>query len=347
MSAPSRIGTSLEFGSKGKRWGRLSVPYSQHLSAYGHIPIPIAVIVGRPGPTVLLSGGVHGDEYEGQIELANLVASIDPAEVTGRLIVLPSANLPAALAHSRTSPIDQGNLARLFPGERDGTITRMIAHYIETELMPLADRSLDLHAGGSSLDYLPCTLARVPEPNALEETRANLMAFGAPYACVSQTGRRRDGTVSPADDRTLLAAAVRRGIPAMAVELGGQGTATPATLSLTRRGLTNMLAHWGVLPRSHFKQVPSIVADIRPEHHIFAPRRGVFAPLFTLGEHIEADSVVGHIHDLEQPEDAPRPVVAQAGGVVICRRVSAQVEPGDCLFQLCEPVELSRLPTTA
>ena len=338
MSVQSRVGSTLDFGAKGKRWGRLSVPYSHHASAYGHIPIPIAVIVGeRPGPTALLTGGVHGDEYEGQIALADLVRDVDPADVRGRLIVLPSTNLPAALAHRRTSPIDEGNLARLFPGERDGTVTKLIAWHVESVLMPMCDLSLDCHAGGSSLDYLPCTLAREPDEAKRPATWDALLAFGAPYACVVRTGRAADGTVSPGDDRTLLAAALRNGIDAIAVELGGQGTVTPSTLAVTRRGLLNMLAHWGLIEARHRVAAPSIAATIEPAQHVFAPRRGVFAPLFTLGDRIADGAIVGHVHDLEQPEEPGVPVRARAGGIVVCRRVPARIEPGDCLFQLCEP----------
>jgi predicted deacylase len=332
----SRIACTIDLGAKGKAWGRLAVPLSRHESAYGHVPIPIAAVVGGPGPTVLLSGGVHGDEYEGQIEIARFVQEIDPAEVTGRVIALPSANLPAALAGRRTSPVDEGNLARLFPGERDGRTTAQIAHYIESELIPLADASLDIHAGGSSLDYLPATLAREGGPGEEADIRAALAAFGAPYGALMGTKRLADGRASSHDDRTLLAAAARRGVPGIAAEMGGAGTARPSTLEITRRGIRNMLAHWGVLGSAAFDAGPVEAVDVRPEHHLFAPRRGVFAPLFDLGDRVEPGALAGHVHDLEQPERPGEPVYFGAGGTVLARRVPARVEPGDCLAQLCE-----------
>ena len=78
-------------------------------------------------------------------------------------------NAPAGEAGSRTSPIDNGNLNRLFPGNASGSPTEMIAHYIEEVLMPLADYSVDLHSGGSSLFYPP-TLLR-GQGHSVEETR--------------------------------------------------------------------------------------------------------------------------------------------------------------------------------
>ena len=74
--------------------------------------------------------GVHGDEYEGQIALGNLSRELEPSDIRGRLIILPAVNTPAAKAGMRTSPADDGNLNRAFPGSATGTPTEMIAHYI-------------------------------------------------------------------------------------------------------------------------------------------------------------------------------------------------------------------------
>jgi predicted deacylase len=329
---PSRIGCTIDLGARGAQWGRLRVPFSRHESAYGHIPIPIASVVGGPGPTVLLLGGVHGDEYEGQIELIRLANTLDPAAVRGRVIVVPSANYPAAVAGRRTSPIDGGNLARLFPGERSGAITAMIAFHIEEVLLPLADALLDIHAGGSSLDYTPCVLAR-DDGGA---PPAHLLAYGAPLAVLVAAGGTGKASGAPADDRTTVAAAGRRGIPALAPEMGGAGTTQPATHAITRRGIRNMLAHWGVLDAAAAEPAPSRLVRVEPDHHVFAPVRGVFEPAFDLGDRLETGAIAGRIWDIEAPERPPVEVAVPRGGLVIARRVPARVEPGDCLAQLAE-----------
>src|SRR6516162_3472035 len=77
-----------------------------------------------------LMAGNHGDEYEGQVALGKLIRSLEPAEVSGRIIILPSANFPAAMAGMRTSPLDEGNLNRSFPGDPYGGPTAQIADYI-------------------------------------------------------------------------------------------------------------------------------------------------------------------------------------------------------------------------
>ena len=99
MTEPiSRISADVDYDKRGKQSGYLRVPNSTNESAYGHIPIPIVVIKNGTGPTVFLSGGVHGDEYEGPVTLMKLARQLKASEVAGRLIILPATNLPAVLA---------------------------------------------------------------------------------------------------------------------------------------------------------------------------------------------------------------------------------------------------------
>ena len=81
------------------------------------------------GPTLVIMAGNHGDEYEGQIAISNLALTFEPGDILGRLILLPMVNAPAGEAGSRTSPIDNGNLNRLFPGNASGCPTEMIPLY--------------------------------------------------------------------------------------------------------------------------------------------------------------------------------------------------------------------------
>ncbi len=212
----SRLSPEIDLDGNGKQTGFLRLPHSVHRSAYGWIPIPMAVIGNGDGPTILLIAGNHGDEYEGQVALGRLIRALDPAEVQGRIIILPSANFPAAMAGSRTSPLDQGNLNRSFPGDPTGAPTAQIAYYIETELLPRCDFVLDLHSGGSSLTYLPSTLARRPDTAEGVERATELMrVFGAPIGYLVAGGGW--------GEMTLTAAAHRVGTRHMSTELAGGG----------------------------------------------------------------------------------------------------------------------------
>ena len=132
----STIHSEIDYDKAGRQVGYLYLPQSPHSDAWGAIPIPIAVLNGGPGPTVLLTGGNHGDEYEGPITLGRLIRELDPAALQGRLIILPALNTPAVLAGQRLSPIDGKNFNRAFPGNPEGSATEQIAYYVDARAVP-------------------------------------------------------------------------------------------------------------------------------------------------------------------------------------------------------------------
>ncbi len=133
--------------------------------------IPICVIKNGEGPTALLTGANHGDEYEGPIALLKLAYDLKPEQVSGRVIIVPAMNYPAFRAGRRTSPIDAGNMNRIFPGRPDGTVTEKIADYFQRFLLPLADIVLDFHSGGRTLDF-----CRSPPPTSFPTWSRNRAA---------------------------------------------------------------------------------------------------------------------------------------------------------------------------
>src|SRR5258708_22711665 len=213
----SRIFSEVDFEKEGKQSAFLRLPHSVHRSAYGWLPIPITCIKDGSGPTVLLSSGNHGDEYEGQVMLMKLTRRLTQSDVKGRIIILSAANFPAAMAGMRTSPIDEGNLNRSFPGDPDGRPTAMIAHYIENVLLPMADFVVDLHSGGSSLTYIPSALVRnSSDPKRRARSIELVTVFGAPIALLLDNPQ--------GEDRTLTGASERVSVTHMGTELGGSGT---------------------------------------------------------------------------------------------------------------------------
>lgn len=130
------IKSEIDLDAAGKHVGYLRLPHSVRRSAYGWLPIPIASIKRGEGPVFIVTAGSHGDEYEGQIIVSSLIREISPEMVNGQIIILPMLNFPAADAGTRTSPLDDGNLNRLFPGVQSGTPTQVIAHFVEHVLLP-------------------------------------------------------------------------------------------------------------------------------------------------------------------------------------------------------------------
>src|SRR5918999_6492278 len=99
----STIFTDVDFDRAGKQVGFLNLPHSPNLDAWGVVPIPVCVIKNGKGPTVILEGGNHGDEYEGPITICELIRELDPGRVQGRLILMPANNVHAVMAGRRTS----------------------------------------------------------------------------------------------------------------------------------------------------------------------------------------------------------------------------------------------------
>src|SRR5258708_1483569 len=105
----SRLSADIDLLADGKATGFVRVPHSVHRSAYGWIPIPIVRIRNGDGPSVLMQAGTHGDEWEGQIGLGNLLRALEPKDIKGRLVILPAANFPAPIAGQPPSPSAEGN----------------------------------------------------------------------------------------------------------------------------------------------------------------------------------------------------------------------------------------------
>ncbi len=113
----SPISLTIDLNADGVRHGFFKLPISTDDSAWGAVMTPISVIANGEGPTVLLTGGNHGDEYEGITALYKLAARLTVEEVQGRVIIVPTMNALAAKAGRRCSPLDGGNLNRSFPGD--------------------------------------------------------------------------------------------------------------------------------------------------------------------------------------------------------------------------------------
>ena len=127
---PSSAFVTVDFDKPGKQIGFLMIPHSPHEDAWGVTQVPLAVIANGRGPTVIIEGGNHGDEYEGPITIGELIRDLDPDEVQGRLILMPANNVHAVRAGRRTSPVDGLNFNRSFPGDPRGSITEQIAAYV-------------------------------------------------------------------------------------------------------------------------------------------------------------------------------------------------------------------------
>jgi hypothetical protein len=327
MSMKTRLWTDLDYDKDGKQVGWLYLHRSVTRSAYGMLAIPLAVIRNGRGKTAFFMAGNHGDEYEGQIALVKLIRALDPKRIQGRIIVLPAANLPAAIAGTRVSPLDDGNLNRSFPGNPDGGPTAQIAHYIDSVLFPMADLFHDYHSGGSSLDYIE--FASTHEgPDAAINARglAALKAFGAPMSLVWKGAN---------DTRFSPMAAMKRGVPALGGEFGGSGRVSRAGIATIERGLSRLLIHLEIAEAPTSPAAPTrMVAVPGPDYFVYAPDHGLFEPATELGDTVKAGQLCGHVHFVDNPAREAVPCHFKTDGFVVCKRHLGRVERGDCVAHL-------------
>ncbi|MGH1578800.1 succinylglutamate desuccinylase/aspartoacylase family protein [Planktotalea sp.] len=334
--AGTSIASEVDFEATGKHAGFLRVPHSVHRSAYGWIGVPIVSIKNGSGPTLVIMAGNHGDEYEGQIAVANLARTLKSADLQGRVILLPMVNAPAASAGLRTSPIDSGNLNRLYPGDPSGTPTEMIAHYVEEVILPLADYAIDLHSGGSSLFYPPTLLRGMGHSAQEAEALMRLQeAFDLPYAWVFTSGGGRQSTA-----RTAMGAANRKGVINVMAELGGGGDVTPDILRRTERGLKRVLHSLGMLP-DYSPDATRGTRELNAQGSIYAYSTGLFEPLKEIGEDVAKGELVAFIHRPDTPEAEPEKITSPYAGIALCKRAMAQVKRGDALFQIASDARAS------
>ncbi|TKT75041.1 N(2)-acetyl-L-2,4-diaminobutanoate deacetylase DoeB [Aquamicrobium sp. LC103] len=322
VSRPSPFAPTVDFDRDGTQHGFLRLPYSRDDSAWGSVMIPITVIRNGGGPTALLTGGNHGDEYEGPIALFDLARSLRQEDVAGTVIIVPAMNYPAFRAGTRTSPIDRGNLNRSFPGRPDGTVTEKIADYFQRYLLPRADIVLDFHSGGRTLDFVPfCAAHILPDKEQEEKAFAAVEAFSAPYS----TRMLEIDAVGMFDT-----AAENLGKVFVTTELGGGGTARAGTVRIARRGVLNVLRHAGIVEGAVEKQPTRWLDMPSGDCFAFAEDDGMIETMIDLGEAVRQGDVLARIYPVGRTGMAPREIRAKMSGILAARHFPGLVKAGDC-----------------
>ncbi|TYR29824.1 N-alpha-acetyl diaminobutyric acid deacetylase DoeB [Mesorhizobium microcysteis] len=326
---PSPISPTIDLDARGVQHGFLRLPHSRDDSAWGSVMIPIAMIRNGSGPTALLTGGNHGDEYEGPLALYELARTLDPADVSGTVIIVPALNYPAFRAGTRTSPIDKGNMNRSFPGAPDGTVTQKIADYVQRHLLPRADIVLDFHSGGRTLDFVPFCAAHIL-PDKAQEARAfaAVEAFAAPYSV----------KMLEIDAVGMFDTAVEEmGKVFVTTELGGGGTARAETVRIARKGVMNVLRHTGIVAGA-VERTPTSWLDMPDgDCFSFAEDDGMIETIVDLGERVQRGVVVARIHGTGRTGIAPIEIKAKMDGILAARHFPGLVKAGDCAAVVAVP----------
>lgn len=331
----SAVRLDLDLAAPGKHFGRIAIPFSTNVSAWGELRLPTVVINRGDGPTVLLLGGNHGDEYEGQLLLLRLVEQIDAADVTGRVIVVPGLSPAASAAGSRLWP-DGSNFNRSFPGSPEGSVAEQLADFLTRQLFPACDVVCDLHSGGRSLLFAPMAAVHLVDDLAQRREMLELSLSWMTDLCLVHGNAGFSGL--------LPDQAESMGKLVSTTELGGGGTTTAETLSIGERGLHNMLRQVGVLngevrTRASLGLAPTrFVRALGGSDYLRADEPGLFEPLVAPGDPVTPGQLVGRIRFLEHPDRAPLDVRAETMGFVVAVRSLPRTDIGDCFVVVGQEV---------
>jgi predicted deacylase len=340
MTSTSRVRCEIDFEASGRQAGYLRAPLSRNTSGWGVVEIPVVSVKNGSGPTILFTGGVHGDEYEGPIAISRLARSLDPARIQGRVIMIPALNIPAVMNDTRLSPVDNRDMNRCFPGNPKGTFSEMLAHFVDAVLLPLVDISVDLHTAGHSGDSaLSTNMHYVADAALRERTMAAAAAFGAPYNVVFW---------GVDEGATLTSSVERRGILSLGTELGGWGRVNVEGVRIADRALTNILKHFGLMegePETRQRDGSPGTRHMMVRDsagYSFAPAGGLFEPRNVVGDACRAGELAGYLHFVEDIDRAPLEVRYRRDGVLWMSAGPGRVQRGDAVAVLMEDYDALR-----
>ncbi len=324
------IKSTIDFAKNGIQHGYLKVPYSNNKSAWGAVMIPITQFKNGKGPTALLTGANHGDEYEGPVALFKLTSRKNIDDIQGRVIIIPAMNYPAFLSGDRVSPIDHVNLNRAFPGKPDGTVTEIIADYFSRTLLPMTDYVLDIHSGGKTLDCLPFAASHVLNDKKQEQScELAAKAFEAPFLL----------KMLELDACGMYDSQVESmGKVFVTTELGGGGSASPETIEIAKRGVDNFLIHTKILVGESKPSTLPVVLLSMPDETSFicCEHRGLVEPFVELGDVIKEGDLLAKVHNIDRTATIPENYYAKRDGMVIIKHYPSIIDIGDNLMVIAK-----------
>lgn len=285
------------------------------------ISLPVLLVRGsRPGRMLVVTAGVHGDEFEGIRAILDMYSELDPETMSGAMIAVPVANPPAFWVGTRLSPLDDKNLARAFPGRPQGSATEVIAFHLAHSVIARADFYVDLHSAGVKLLMPTMVGYDANDPRS----QAAALIFGAAVIW---------GHPSVEPGRTI-SFATSRGIPCLYTEARGAGRIHDDDLRIFTNGIRNLLRHLAILPGG---VVPApierrLLGDGDLDASLLAKKPGFLKPKVNLLERVRAGQELGITVNLS---GAPvETFKASADGTVAMIHAFPMVKPGDTLFLL-------------
>lgn len=287
--------------------------------------IDVPVIIERskkPGPTVLITAGIHGDEVNGVEIVRQIIAKGINKPKRGTIICIPVINVFGFIHMDRLFP-DGRDLNRVFPGSKNGSLASRVAHQLMTKVVPHADLILDFHTGGA--DRFNASQVRVVKNEVVLDELAE--TFGAPFIFYSKNL-----------GNSFRNSAYRKGIPMLLFE-GGKSFNIHNTITNTGvNGAKRVLSHLEML-RSPFKvsKPKKEAVKILESKWLRASYSGMFKPTISINSRVEKGEVLGNITD---PYGSFNHFIkAPNSGYIFNINQSPLVYQGDAIFHISTKLE--------
>ena len=294
----------------------------------GNLSLPVLVARGaEAGKTLVVTAGVHGDEYEGIEAIYRVFDALDVRRMRGAFLAVPVVNLPGFWQGVRSNPIDSLNLARVFPGSPDGSATERLAWQLLQRVLRHASLYIDLHSAGRNYHMLTlCGYCTAGSQAIVAEPAARSSGMPVVWAHPS---------VGPG--RTI-SATLDLGIPSLYTEAYGGGHARVEEIAEYTRCLANLLAFLGIAdipaPAPPDRKTLFLSGSGDLDFAVNCIRGGFFVPSAALGEHLAKGRALGTIRDLSGK--IVEEVVSPEDGFVVIIRATPVVFGGELIAALSE-----------
>ena len=304
-----------------------------YLDAAGAVKLPVIVINGaRPGPVLSMICGAHGTEYTSIIAMQKLAQSVDPANLSGTLVVLPLLNQESfARMVPHLNPVDGKSMNRLYPGAPDGTETERVAWTVTRMVLEKSDYVIDFHGGDLDENLRRYSYwADTGQAKLDAVSRAMALAFGLDHIII-----QRNRTPAANGAVTVSRQAQNMGKPTIVVEAGHAGTTAAEDVDVLVQGSIQVMRHLKMLPGAAppvehpiWIDTPTVVAS---------DRDGFFHALVGPEAYVQKGMTIGYATDVfgDRIADFTAPLT----GIVIYIRAVPSLKKGDNVAYIGAVVE--------